>query len=81
MALIQVNRTERPAGCARALFIPGRHLPVNPRLGNRPQRKPASSSGARTFAAGTTRLEPPYSGSMAALTAFQGGVDELFDLG
>ncbi len=33
------------------------------------QRKPASSSSARTFAAGTPRLDPPNSGSMAALTA------------
>ncbi len=33
------------------------------------QRKPASSSNARNFATGTPRLEPPYSGRMAALLA------------
>jgi len=33
------------------------------------QGKPASASNARTRATGTPRLEPPYSGSMAAFTA------------
>ena len=33
------------------------------------QSRPASSSSARTFAAGTPRLAPPYSGSKAASDA------------
>ncbi len=38
---------------------------LNANLGIRCQRKPASSRSARTFAAGTPRLEPPNSGSIA----------------